>query len=282
MTETEIIAEIRRLIRETSPVNVANTDISAVIRRGVAMLGGIIKEAAPSYHTRKAVLSSNSHVFNSPSDCMSVRNIWDANGNATAITQATNSDPIQVTAASHGLSDGDVVIVSGVLGNTAANGIWATGSVDDDNVTLTGSEGNGDWTSGGYIIKVDRDLTRITRVAPGNATLTNRYGWYPQRNKIVVDYLDMENDIIIEYGYRPTEVTDIPEEYHDGLISYGVIRLMRMPEPKSPAFSDKRKVLDEQSMVLNEIKENIKAFMQPATESEPIEDEINWNSLWED
>lgn len=281
MTESEIITEIRRLIRETSPVNVSNTDISAVIKRGVALLGMIIKESAPSYHTKKAVLTSDSHVFTLPSDCLSIRNVWDSATTATAITDATNADPIQITAGTHGISDSDSVLVSGVLGNTAANGIWVNTNVDDDNMTLDGSEGNAEYTSGGYVIKLLQNATKINRKASGNASLTDRYSWYPQNNKLIVDWLDISNDLIIEYSYRPTAVTDIPEEYHDGIIAYGVVRLMRMPGGKDPSFSDKRKVLDEQASVLQEIKENIRSFMQPATEAEPIEDDINWDSYWE-
>lgn len=281
MTESEIITEIRRLIRETSPVSVSNTDISAVIRRGVAMMGMLIKESAPSYHTRKAVLVSDSHVFTLPSDCLSVRNVWDSGTTATAITGATNEDPIQITAGTHGLSDGDTVLVSGVVGNTAANGIWVSGAVDDDNVTLTGSEGNAAYESGGYVIKLLQNATKISRKSSGNASLTDRYSWYPQNNKLVVDWLDISNDLIIEYSYRPTEITDIPAEYHDGVIAYGVVRLMKMPNGKDPSFSDKRKVLDEQASVLKEIKDNIRAFMQTATEAEPIEDDINWDSYWD-
>ena len=197
MTESEIITEIRRLIRETSPVSVSNTDISAVIRRGVAMMGMLIKESAPSYHTRKAVLVSDSHVFTLPSDCLSIRNVWDSGTTATAITDATNASPIQITAGTHGLSDGDTVLVSGVVGNTAANGIWASGAVDDDNVTLTGSVGNAAYESGGYVIKLLQSATKITRKSPGNASLTDRYSWCPQNQKLVVDWLDISNDLII-------------------------------------------------------------------------------------
>jgi hypothetical protein len=267
----------------------------------------IIKESAPSYHTRKAVLFSLSHVFDLPSDCLSVRHVWDAETNAVAITGATNAEPIQITAPSHPITDGQTVLVSQVEGNTAANGTWYASYIDADNITLQGSVGNGDFTTsktsylydssgtllvdgagaaitydhGGYLIGWRQNLTKITRKAPGNSTLSDRYGWYPQNKKLVVDWLDFSNDIIIEYSYRPTAVTDIPEEYHDGIIAYGVVRLMRMPGGKDPSFSDKRKVLDEQASVLQEIKANIRSFMQPATEAEPIEDDISWDSYWE-
>jgi photosystem II stability/assembly factor-like uncharacterized protein len=69
----------------------------------------------------------------------------------TTVTAASNASPIQVTAATHGLSTGDWVIVDGVAGNTAANGLWQVTKVDTNNVTLDGSSGNAAYTSGGTI-----------------------------------------------------------------------------------------------------------------------------------
>jgi hypothetical protein len=65
------------------------------------------------------------------------------------ITAATNATPIAITAAAHGFLTGDSVRVTGVLGNTAANGLWTVTKVDANTFTLTGSVGNGAWTSGG-------------------------------------------------------------------------------------------------------------------------------------
>src|SRR5207248_4325574 len=57
-----------------------------------------------------------------------------------AITDATNTAPIVIASAAHGLSDGDQVWVSGVQGNTAANttGIstWYVKVVDADHFGL--------------------------------------------------------------------------------------------------------------------------------------------------
>ena len=282
MNETDIITEIRRLIREPSPVSVSNTDISNVIARGVSVLGLQIKEVAPSYHTKKAVLASETNLFSQPSDCISVRKVWDAQGTATAVTDATNASPINIEATANGLGDDDIVLVSGVLGNTAANGTWKVTDVDANNVTLNGSNGNAAYTSGGYIIKLLHNLTPITRKHSSGQCGTSRYEWYPQQSYIVVDYLNMSNDIIIDYIYRPTEVTDIPAEYHDGLIAYGVIRLMRMPDSqKTLEYADKRKVLDEQSAVLTEIKRMINSTFQVSSEPSLIENDIEWDNLGE-
>ena len=72
---------------------------------------------------------------------------------ATAITGTTGSGvPITISTASvANVVAGDVVVISGVLGNTAANGTFTVASVDTNanTFTLTGSTGSGTYTSGG-------------------------------------------------------------------------------------------------------------------------------------
>ena len=64
-----------------------------------------------------------------------------------------NASPIQITCAGHGLLTGaSGVIIAGVLGNTAANGVWTITDVIADTFKLTGSSGNGNYTSGGIVI----------------------------------------------------------------------------------------------------------------------------------
>jgi len=79
-----------------------------------------------------------------------------ANGTGSAsklesgnVTGATNASPIVVTSASHGLAVGQLVIVASVGGNTAANGTFVVSAVTADTFTLSGSTGNGAYTSGG-------------------------------------------------------------------------------------------------------------------------------------
>jgi hypothetical protein len=69
--------------------------------------------------------------------------------NSGAITAASDASPIQITSAAHGLNTGSQVTISGVGGNTAANGTWVVTVVDPNNFTLNGSTGNAAYTSGG-------------------------------------------------------------------------------------------------------------------------------------
>jgi uncharacterized delta-60 repeat protein len=67
------------------------------------------------------------------------------------ITGATNTGPITVTAPNHGLISGTRVDITGVQGDTAADGSWTITVVDSNHFFLNGSNGtsSGTYTSGG-------------------------------------------------------------------------------------------------------------------------------------
>jgi RND family efflux transporter MFP subunit len=70
-----------------------------------------------------------------------------------AINGASNASPIVLTLASTtNLATGQIAAVSDVGGNSAANGIWTITVVDGTHVSLTGSTGNGAYTSGGNLV----------------------------------------------------------------------------------------------------------------------------------
>ena len=72
-----------------------------------------------------------------------------------AITGATNASPIVITSSSHGLATGDQVVISGVGGNTIANKRWFITVLTSNTFSLTGSTGNGAYTSGGQWVAYD-------------------------------------------------------------------------------------------------------------------------------
>lgn len=77
-----------------------------------------------------------------------------SNGTSWAISDATNASPIVITyAGGHIVKDGDLVKISGVEGNTAANGIWAVDNASylAGTFELAGSTGNGAYTTGGTV-----------------------------------------------------------------------------------------------------------------------------------
>src|SRR5207244_4090923 len=75
-----------------------------------------------------------------------------------SITAASNATPIVVTA-TNTFSEGDVVTVSAVTGNTAANGVWRAVSVSGSGFTLDGSAGNAAYVSGGTASRVNVQYT---------------------------------------------------------------------------------------------------------------------------
>ncbi len=71
-------------------------------------------------------------------------------GESGAVTGATNASPIVITTGStFGLVTGEVVTISGVGGNTAANGTFTITVLSATTFQLNGSTGNGTYTSGG-------------------------------------------------------------------------------------------------------------------------------------
>ena len=103
-----------------------------------------------------------------PAAVLPVQEEWKFTANAfrgqlavgISITGATNptGDPIAITSTAHGLVTGDKITITGVEGNTAANGAWTVTKVNDDNFTLDGSTGNATYTSGGNWTKL-RDIS---------------------------------------------------------------------------------------------------------------------------
>lgn len=89
-----------------------------------------------------------------------------AAGKIYLVTAATNASPIVLTVASTaGMTAGDVLVVGGVGGNTAANGTWVAGTVTGTTVQLLtkldslNSTGNGAYTSGGWILDISSAAT---------------------------------------------------------------------------------------------------------------------------
>lgn len=97
------------------------------------------------------------------------------------ITGATNATPIAITATAHGLATADVVAIVGVLGNTAANGVWTITVSDANTFTLNTSIGNGSYTADtGEVLLTDTLLKKnpnIIRWGTGTSGGGNRdYG----------------------------------------------------------------------------------------------------------
>lgn len=74
-----------------------------------------------------------------------------------AISGATNATPIVITSATHGLSTGHLVLIDGVTGNTAANGVFVVTVLTSTTFSLQDGSGNniagnGAYGTGGFVI----------------------------------------------------------------------------------------------------------------------------------
>lgn len=77
-------------------------------------------------------------------------------GTSVGVSGATNASPIVLTVTAHKFKVGDVVVVSGVGGNTAANGTWTISAIATNTISLSGSTGSGAYTSGGTAVVTGR------------------------------------------------------------------------------------------------------------------------------
>ena len=91
-----------------------------------------------------------------------------------AISTATNpaSGPIEITSTAHGLLTGGTIIITGVGGNTAANGTWTITTVNADKFTLNSSTASGAYTSGGHWTR-EYAITGAANPAGGTGSATN-------------------------------------------------------------------------------------------------------------
>lgn len=72
--------------------------------------------------------------------------------NGANVTNASNASPIQITTAvPNTFITGQSIFISGVVGNTAANGPFTITVQDSTHFTLNGSTGNGPYTSSGIV-----------------------------------------------------------------------------------------------------------------------------------
>lgn len=106
-----------------------------------------------------SLLTTNTSFTPTDADALPTFRVYGPNGfvqsgsatlkQTAAVTGASNATPIVVTSALHGLTVGASVTLSGVLGNTAANGTFTISAVTANTFTMTGSVGNGEYSSGG-------------------------------------------------------------------------------------------------------------------------------------
>lgn len=108
------------------------------------------------------------------------------------VTGATNASPIVITSASHALSNGNVVKIIGVLGNTGANGVWTVANVATNTFELVDSIGNGTYAAGGTWKKGRNQVDYTSVTAPSDARVTKRQILRNKDGDVKTFYIDVE------------------------------------------------------------------------------------------
>lgn len=240
MDQTTITARVRQAIREPSPRFVSDSDIEAATIRACKVLGLMIKKKDTDFMKVRASLTSTTHVFTWPTNARTINRVWDMGTSAITITGASSASPIVITAASHGFSDDDIVIVHDVGGNTAANGTFKITYIGANSFSLDGSTYNAAYTSGGKVFAVTgNDWTPMDKISLDESTMQADDRFFMRGRAIVVDYPEFTNDLVVDYTKIAAELTDIDDEYHDALVSWDVINLIRIPDQEAKDYGDK-------------------------------------------
>lgn len=281
MEQSEITTAIRRGLREPKAVTISDDEIVKLCLRAVKVLGNRIKSRDPSFYNTRVSLTSNTHVFTKPSDCLNILRVWDLEGTAGTITGAADNGAglIQITEASHGRSSDDIVFIHDVGGCTEANGSWKITKVDADNYTLNGSTFSNAYTSGGKVFEEPDNPDPITKINLAESTNNNDTVWYPRGTSyIVVDDPDFTNDIILDYVKEPTAITDVPVNYHEGLVSLPVLMHIKIPEPEDKKYADMVSSKAFHQEMLKLVNADIDRTFKQSAEPDHIVEEMNWDA----
>jgi hypothetical protein len=123
-------------------------------------IGGRLKTVTTGVSAARVQPGDQIRVMASPSPTnLGVTGTWNGSVHIAgfAPSSTTNTTPITVNVAGgHGCSTGDLIRITGITGNTNANGIWDIVVVSPTAFTLTGSVGNGTSTTSGVLTRINQ------------------------------------------------------------------------------------------------------------------------------
>ena len=239
MTSGDITKQIKLMVMEERARKLAPEDFTDAQTEAINFLAHLLVASSPSYFQKKKSLqpkNTNIHAFQLPSDNLGLKKVWDYDADAISVTGTADngSGEIRITAASHGFSDEDRVIVHDVEGTTEANGTWQIDYISANTFDLVGSTFTNAWTSGGKVFKECDDTYKypLDRIPSKFADSTNETKFYLQEDDIIVDDPEFENDLIILYRYLPSTLEEVPARMHFGIWAYSVVKLIHVPAPQ--------------------------------------------------
>jgi hypothetical protein len=143
------------------------------------------------------------------------------NLNQNVITGASNTAPIVLTTSAWTVqpSPGQTLVVSGINGNTAANGTWVVGASDATTVTLLGTEGNGTFgASPNSSVQAEGAISRVLPI---------RHPIWPQlwcTSIAKTTFYGPNGKSISQVGFGPTEKWRIAQmELHFQSLDYALL-----------------------------------------------------------
>jgi len=125
------------------------TDLTLLNSQVVGQLGAGVSISLDGAHV------GSFNVVGMEADGVAVIAVSGDRGVIADVTTPAAGGPIQVQTLSHGLSDGDIISVFGVVGNAAANGRRAVSVIDSNNIELDTSGLTGDIDNTASILNVD-------------------------------------------------------------------------------------------------------------------------------
>lgn len=280
MTLAQMIAAVRRDIREPSAITVSDSQIEEILDLGAERVWEALVRADGTLGRTRESLQSDTHVFTIPSSVLILNDVWDMGTNASVITGATNTSPIVITSAGHPFAEGDSVLVHGCVGNSAANGMFEVDDPLTDSFELKNTTGTGSWTSGGLAFKEKSSFIKMIEKNPDEMSGTGRFDYILRHGQIVVDYPSFSNDLIIDFIRVCEGHEDVPGRYHIFLVSFAVMNTMRFPEKKDINYDDLKSMLDYHSNRFQTFMESLSNLQKQTSSPKRIKDSINWGLLY--
>lgn len=118
-------------------------------------------------------------------------------GAQKTITGAVGSPVVFTTSTSHGLVDGDVVLVSGVVGNTSANGLWTVALASPADFTAVGSYSNGTALGGVLVGYASSTALAVDDILDAVALLTASYAARSRGQAELQDLYDKKGQAVL-------------------------------------------------------------------------------------
>ena len=242
MTDAELTTWIRRLVLEEQARLISAEAVAAAKTDAITLLAQLLVAASPDTFVKKVSLApahTNAPWYDFPSDNEQILQVWDYDGNAATISGAADNGSGLVRITHNGtFADEAIVTIHDIVGTTEANGTWETDYVDSTHLDLVGSTLASAYTSGGKMFEEKEDTYKypLERRPSTKRSAADENTYFYKGSQLVVDDPDFTNDLIVEYRYLPTALSELPSRLHMGVGAYSVLVLQNVPPTDHPSY----------------------------------------------